>query len=74
MLPLRIIFLEIPAGTVEGEGESPLACAQRELAEETGFNSRTMVQIFEGYLLPGYCSEYMYFFLAQDLFYEPTVC
>jgi ADP-ribose pyrophosphatase len=64
-------LLEIPAGTMDGEGESPIVCAQRELAEETGFKARTMIKIFEGYLLPGYCNEYMYFFLAKDLFYEP---
>jgi len=64
-------LLEIPAGTMDREGESPVICAQRELAEETGFKARTLIKIFEGYLLPGYCNEYMYFFLAQDLFYEP---
>jgi len=41
------------------------------LAEETGFKAKTLTKIFEGYLLPGYCNEYMYFFLAQDLFFEP---
>jgi ADP-ribose pyrophosphatase len=56
---------------MDREGESPVICAQRELAEETGFKARTLIKIFEGYLLPGYCNEYMYFFLAQDLFYEP---
>ena len=64
-------LLEIPAGTMDVEGESPIICAQRELAEETGFKAKTLVKIFEGYLLPGYCNEYMYFFLAKDLFYEP---
>jgi len=64
-------LLEIPAGTMDDEGETPVVCAQRELAEETGFKARTLIKIFEGYLLPGYCNEYMYFFLAKDLFYEP---
>ncbi len=64
-------LLEIPAGTIDREGESPVVCAQRELAEETGFKAKTFVKIFEGYLLPGYCNEYMYFFLAKDLYYEP---
>jgi ADP-ribose pyrophosphatase len=64
-------LLEIPAGTMDVEGESPVICAQRELAEETGFKARTLIKLFEGYLVPGYCNEYMYFFLAKDLYYEP---
>ena len=32
---LRQTLLEFPAGTIEA-GERPLACAQRELAEEVG--------------------------------------
>jgi ADP-ribose pyrophosphatase len=64
-------LLEIPAGTIDKLEESPLICAQRELAEETGFKAGTFVKLFEGYLLPGYCNEYMYFFLAKDLFTEP---
>lgn len=61
-------LLEIPAGTAE---ESPIISAQRELAEETGFKAGTFIKLFEGYLLPGYCNEYMHFFLARDLFPEP---
>lgn len=64
-------LLEIPAGTFDDPEESAVACAQRELAEETGFKARSLVKLFEGYLLPGYCNEYMYFFLALDLFSEP---
>ena len=64
-------LLEIPAGSLEDSEESPAVCAQRELAEETGFKAKTLVKLFEGYLLPGYCNEYMYFFLAQDLFSAP---
>ena len=64
-------LLEIPAGTMDAEGETPIICAQRELAEETGFKAKTLIKLFEGYLVPGYCNEYMYFFLATDLYYEP---
>ena len=64
-------LLEIPAGSLDGAEESPLTCAQRELAEETGFQARTITKLFEGYLLPGYCNEYMYFFLARDLNHAP---
>jgi ADP-ribose pyrophosphatase len=64
-------LLEIPAGTMDHEGELPVDCALRELAEETGFKAKSMVKLFEGYLLPGYCNEYMHFFLARKLYTEP---
>jgi ADP-ribose pyrophosphatase len=64
-------LLEIPAGTLDKEEESPAACAQRELAEETGYQAGSFTQLFAGYLLPGYCNEFMYFFLAKDLVYKP---
>ncbi|PKN39397.1 MAG: ADP-ribose pyrophosphatase [Deltaproteobacteria bacterium HGW-Deltaproteobacteria-2] len=64
-------LLEIPAGSLDGSEESPAVCAQRELAEETGFKANNLVKLFEGYLLPGYCNEYMYFFLAKDLIHAP---
>jgi ADP-ribose pyrophosphatase len=64
-------LLEIPAGTIDRNSETPLLCAKRELAEETGFQAKKFIKLFEGYLLPGYCNEYMYFFLAQGLFPAP---
>jgi len=64
-------LLEIPAGTFDSLQESPVDCAQRELAEETGFRAERLTKLFEGYMLPGYCNEYMHFFLAQDLLDAP---
>ena len=64
-------LLEIPAGSLDGSEESPVVCAQRELAEETGFKAKTLNKLLEGYLLPGYCNEYMYFFLARQLTHAP---
>jgi len=64
-------LLEIPAGSFDDDGESPVACAQRELAEETGYRAGKLTRLFAGYLLPGYCNEFMYFFLAEDLVYDP---
>jgi ADP-ribose pyrophosphatase len=61
------IIVEIPAGNMDRENESVEACVQRELAEEVGFQAGRLVKLFEGYLVPGYCNEYMYFFLALDL-------
>ena len=65
---VRKNLLEIPAGTMDKTEESPIACARRELAEETGFQAQTFSPLFEVYLVPGYCNEYMYFFLARNLF------
>lgn len=64
----RRIITEIPAGAIDKAGESVEACAQRELAEEIGFQAKQLVKLFEGYLIPGYGNEYMYFFLARELF------
>jgi len=60
-------LVEIPAGNMD-EGETPEQCVMRELAEETGYSSRSLVKLYEGYLVPGYGNEYMYFFLAFDLY------
>ncbi|PKN18221.1 MAG: ADP-ribose pyrophosphatase [Deltaproteobacteria bacterium HGW-Deltaproteobacteria-6] len=70
-IPAKQNLLEIPAGSMDHGEESPVACAGRELAEETGYRARSLTQLFAGYLLPGYCNEFMYFFLAQDLAYAP---
>ena len=63
-IPTKDQLLEIPAGSID-DGESPADCAQRELAEETGFRSGQLTELYAGYLLPGYCNEYMYFFLPK---------
>lgn len=64
---VRDFLIEIPAGNMD-EGENPEQCVMRELAEETGYSSRNLVKIYEGYLVPGYGNEYMYFYLAFDLY------
>lgn len=61
------MLVEIPAGNMDRENEGVEACVQRELAEEAGFRAGRLVKLFEGYLVPGYCNEYMHFFLALDL-------
>ncbi|MDD5100997.1 MAG: NUDIX hydrolase [Syntrophales bacterium] len=61
------MIVEIPAGNMDRDGESVEACVQRELSEEIGFRAGRLVRLFEGYLVPGYCNEYMYFYLALDL-------
>jgi len=59
-------LLEIPAGTRE-PGETPLACARRELAEETGRAAERWQPLFSFYPSPGVLSEELFVFLAEDL-------
>ena len=64
-------LIEIPAGTMDKEGESLEECVQRELAEEAGFRAGRLVKLFGGYLVPGYADEFMHFYLALDLIEAP---
>jgi ADP-ribose pyrophosphatase len=59
-------LLEIPAGTLE-PGEDPLACAIRELQEETGYKPGKIEKIGGIYTAPGYTSEFIHLYLATDL-------
>lgn len=60
------VMLEIPAGTLE-PGEDPLACAVRELQEETGFKPGHIEPMGGLYVAPGYTTEYLQLFFATDL-------
>jgi ADP-ribose pyrophosphatase len=59
-------LLEIPAGTMEQQ-ESPLACAQRELEEETGFTADEWVKMATVHIVPAYSDEVIHVFLARGL-------
>jgi ADP-ribose pyrophosphatase len=59
-------IFEAPAGTME-EDEDPLATAQRELIEETGFVAKTIVPKGFIYTTPGYTDEKIFLFEARDL-------
>jgi len=63
-------LLELPAGMLE-PGEQPEACARREIREETGMAAGQIEKLGELYLAPGYSTEYMHVFLAQDLYPSP---
>jgi ADP-ribose pyrophosphatase len=64
------VLLELPAGTLE-PGEEPLACAQREIREETGQAAKNFEKVGEFFLAPGYSTEYMHVYLATDLHPDP---
>ena len=57
---------EVPAGKLE-PGEDPLAGAQRELEEETGYRARKWSELVEYYASPGFLGESMKVFLAEGL-------
>ncbi len=58
--------LEIPAGTLEAE-EEPIACAQRELVEETGYAAEDFEILAAILPAPGYTDEQIHIYLATGL-------
>ncbi|HEY3344255.1 MAG TPA: NUDIX hydrolase [Anaerolineaceae bacterium] len=67
---VRDTLLELPAGTRHAD-EDPQLCALREVREEIGQAARQIQKIGEVYLVPGYSTEYMYFYLATGLYPDP---
>jgi ADP-ribose pyrophosphatase len=60
-------LLEIPAGKLDVEGESPLATAQRELVEEVGLEAESWRELLRFFTSPGFASEQVVLFAATDL-------
>ena len=68
--PATRALLEIPAGTL-APGETPEQTAARELREETGFAAGSLERLGGAWMTPGFCSEYIHFFLATSLRPDP---
>lgn len=60
------VMLEIPAGTLN-PAEAPLACAERELQEETGHRAADLHPLGGMFVAPGYTTEYIHLYLATGL-------
>ena len=60
-------LLEVPAGKLDVEGETPLECAQRELGEEIGMKAASWSELKRFYTTPGFAQEEVTLYLATGL-------
>jgi ADP-ribose pyrophosphatase len=63
--PARRELVELPAGTLDREDESPLEAARRELAEECGLTGGEWRELGTFWTTPGFCRERMTVFAAE---------
>jgi ADP-ribose pyrophosphatase len=64
--PIQQAILELPAGKLD-KGEDPQVCAIRELEEETGYKPGKIEKLGVISTSPGFCTEILHIYLAQDL-------
>jgi 8-oxo-dGTP pyrophosphatase MutT (NUDIX family) len=64
-------LLELPAGRLDEEGETPEETARRELAEEIGKAADRWEHLTTFYTTPGFTNEQCHVFLATGLSDEP---
>lgn len=64
--PVGRVMTEFPAGKLD-PGEEPLACARRELLEETGYGAREWAYAGAMHLAIAYSTEIIHIFFARGL-------
>ena len=64
--PLNRVFIELPAGKID-PGEDPLACAKRELREETGYSATDWRFVCTIHNAIAYADEHLDIFIARGL-------
>jgi ADP-ribose pyrophosphatase len=64
--PLDRVFIELPAGKID-PGEEPLACARRELQEETGYTASDWQFLCTIHNAIAYSDEHLDLYLARGL-------
>lgn len=64
--PLDRVFIEFPAGKID-PGEAPLACAKRELLEETGYTATDWQFVCTIHNAIAYADEHLDLYVARGL-------
>ena len=63
---INAYLYELPAGTL-GKDEKPVDCARREIVEEIGYAAGRLTKMGMIYPVPGYSTEIIFIFKAEDL-------
>lgn len=65
--PVGARLVQLPAGLLDVDGESPEEVGRRELAEEAGYQAQEWTHLTTTYSSPGISEERCHYYLARDL-------